>query len=57
VVVPAALQKRPEEIKTVVDTTAVAYRPAAGRSAALGAGGRRLVGHDEDRQLRILDQS
>jgi hypothetical protein len=32
--------------------------PAAGRSAAFaGSGGRRLVGDDQDRQFRILDQS
>jgi hypothetical protein len=38
----------------VIDAT----HSAAGRSAVFaGSGGRRLVGDDQDRQLRILDQS
>jgi hypothetical protein len=40
--------------QVVIDAT----HPAVGRSAAFaGSGGRRLVGDDQDRQLRILDQS
>ena len=38
--------------QVVIDAT----HPAAGRSAVFAGGGRRLVGDDQDRQLRILDQ-
>jgi hypothetical protein len=54
----------PLEPDIVIECTSVgqvvidATHPAAGCSADFaGSGGRRLVGDDQDRQLRILDQS